>query len=88
MLLPSADHNGDEYDVPLGGMTNSGWKGRGTPPLRIGHFVGGQDLQCDETVQALVARLIDRAHPSFAQLLDDRVLCDATTDHEFEASSR
>ncbi len=54
------------------------------PPaaLRVRHFVGGQDLEGHQAVQVFVARLVDGAHPPFAELLEDGVVGDRSAGHE------
>jgi hypothetical protein len=41
----------------------------------------GQELQCDETVQAGVFSLVNHAHATAAEFLDDAVMRNDRADH-------
>ena len=47
----------------------------------VGHG-GGQDLDGDLAVQALVPRAVDLAHPPLADLLNDPVVAQRLADHD------
>ena len=52
------------------------------PAVGIGHLVVRQDLDGDEAIEMGVARLVDDAHPAFAQLGFDRVAVEGLAEHE------
>ena len=49
--------------------------------LRVGHLVGGEDLDGDEAVEVGVAGLVDDAHAAFAELLEDVEVQHTPADH-------
>ncbi len=58
-----------------------GFKNEAPPAHRVGHHLGGEDLDGHETVQVQIARLVDDAHAALAELLDDPVVQERLTDH-------
>src|SRR6202795_2060840 len=56
--------------------------------LRVaGNFIG-QELESDKTVKPCVLGLVNHAHPSAAEFLDDPVMRDGLADHEFSPSMK
>ncbi len=85
--LPRDVLGDDEVDAALGpDLVNCEdvrvGEGRGGPrlpgealaPVRIGGFPGGEDLHGDETPETGIPRLVDDAHASLADLLDELVV--------------
>src|ERR1700740_1224229 len=54
--------------------------------LRVVRQFWWKELQRDETVEACVLRLVDHAHPSAADLLNNAVMRDGLANHGTEAA--
>lgn len=71
----------DDVGVVQGG-SRLGFPHEPPAALRVRYLVGGKDLESHQAVQMLVARLVARAHPAFADLLEDGVVGDRSAGHE------
>ncbi len=71
----------DDVGVVQGG-SGPGFAHEPPAALRVRHLVGGQDLEGHQAIQVFVARLVDRAHPAFADLPEDGVVGDGPAGHE------
>jgi hypothetical protein len=51
--------------------------------LRVFRNLVRQELQGDKAVQLYVLRLVDHTHPATAEFLDNAVVRDGLTNHDF-----